>query len=130
MHRLRLAATAAICLTMVTVSCGEDDDPSSNSAAAAPVTEAIGRSTVSTAGSEPTAPTTVPRVPPVGAYGAGWSEIGAGIGYLELSANGRGRVLSLGEDLAGPREDRFTYELAGDFALKPVNPIFMVVGKC
>lgn len=22
------------------------------------------------------------------------------------------------------------YELAGDFALKPVNPIFMVVGKC
>jgi cobalt-precorrin-6B (C15)-methyltransferase len=22
------------------------------------------------------------------------------------------------------------YDLAGDFALKPLNPIFMVVGKC
>jgi hypothetical protein len=104
----------AICLTLATVGCGEDDGSSSNPETTSPTTEAIGPSTPSTAGSEPTLSTSGPRVPPVGAYGAGWSEIGAGIGYLELVADGTGRVLSLGVDLAGPREDRFTFEVAGD----------------
>lgn len=97
-------ATVLLVAALIGASCSDDGTSSSPTAAGTPA-----------AGSEPTA-TTAPRVPPVGAYGAGWSEIGAGIGYLELMADGTGRVLSFGLDLelSEPREDRFTYEVAGD----------------
>jgi hypothetical protein len=115
MYRSGVAAAAAICMDLAAVGCGDDDRflPSSAVTSSA-VTEETVPPPVSTAGSAPTASTAAPGIPPVGAYGAGWSETGAGIGYLELAADGTGRVLSLGEDLARPREDRFTYELAGD----------------
>lgn len=102
--RSRRRATVLLVGALSVASCGDDGPSSAPTTAGTPA-----------AGSEPTA-TTAPRVPPVGAYGAGWSEIGAGIGYLELVADGTGRVLSFGLDfeLSEPREDRFTYEVAGD----------------
>ena len=49
---------------------------------------------------------------PLGAYGAGWSTVGAGIGYLEFAADGTGTVRGLGEsDLV---EIPFTYTIEGD----------------
>jgi hypothetical protein len=83
-------------MTLLPSACGSDDDQ--------PATTG---STSSISGSET-------GIFPLGAFGAGESEVAASIGYIEFGSNGTGRVLGLRDGIEDPAEFEFTYELDGD----------------
>ena len=83
-------------LTFMLSACGSDDD---QPATTGPTSSVSGSETA---------------VFPVGAFGAGESEVDASFGYIEFGDDGTGRMLGLRDGIGDPTEFEFTYELNGD----------------
>ncbi|MDY7100645.1 MAG: hypothetical protein S0880_05610 [Actinomycetota bacterium] len=97
----RLALVTLMALLSVCVACGGSGDD-----------VATGPSSTGPTAATETVPPTIDEAFPVGTFGAGWSSVGAGIGYLDLDPDGTGRLR--GMPMRELVDVTFTYAVDGD----------------